>query len=251
MYRWFIGIIVCLLAAQSARADAEYADPSWATLMQTMVRFGAVDLDDPTLMDEYAIITQCDLYKAFYHDDFKWNQVRKAVKQSVSGHIAEFPMKYHFDIRLQLERYDFKGHTFKLTEKTSLQNVNTIVMFDVIGTSCGAADVSFVPRTYRAVFAAPLYITSLPIAEKDAQVMLKRMDDAGNKERFIYARFNMRAVYIEPLRKSTTKVGQDLIVKYMQSNMPKVQSARIDMRLDSLDFYDDPAMKNLVYEFQP
>jgi hypothetical protein len=220
-------------------------------MVRTMVRMNALDLSDQRLLDEYAIITECELYKAFFHDDFKWNQVRSALKDSIRTSIATFPMNYHYDLKMQLDRYDFATKFFRFTKKSLLNNINTFVLYSVEGTGCGMAEVQYIPRTYRAVVSSPLYLEGLPLTDKDARDLLARMDKDENISRIIYARFNLRTVYVEPLRKTAGRNPEGVDDKYVQSRVPEKSTVRLDVHLDSIGFYEDPQMTRLIYMYQP
>jgi hypothetical protein len=129
--------------------------------------------------------------------------------------------------------------------------VNTFVLYAVKGTDCGSADIEMIPRTFRAVLSSPFYLDSLPLAPKDAQALLKQMDGDNNTDHIIHARFNIRIVYIEPLRKEVEKRGSDINTHYRQSNVEGHNVARLDARLESIDFYEDLDHTKLVYQFQP
>ncbi|MDE1901222.1 MAG: DUF4852 domain-containing protein [Alphaproteobacteria bacterium] len=239
--------VVLLLLPAVARAD-DYAKPDWPSLTRTMVRFNAIDLSDPAILDEYAIVTECDLYKAFYSNDFKWQQVRQAVLQAARNDIATFPTAYYYDTKLQLDRYDFGANLFRFTDKSTIRNVNAFTIYSVAGTGCGGAHIKILPRTFRVVIGVPVTMDGIPLGEKDAQTLLGNMDKDGNISRIVYARFNLRITYIDPMRKMPGGQGEADI--YHQSNAPDNESVRLDAHLDSIDFYEDPQMQKLIYEAQ-
>ena len=248
MLRCFFLIILIMfsLVAGKARAD-EYAKPTWADLTRTLVRFSALNLADQNILDEYSIITECDLYKAFYRDDFKWKQVQQAVLQSARNHIAGFPTEYHYDSKFHLDRYDFKDKIFRFTQTSLIKNVNAFVIYTVEGTGCGTADVKSIPRSFRAVLADALTINGLQMPEKDGQALLKQMNEENNTDRTVYGRFYLRITYIEPLVRYASADN----VQYHQSNKQLDGAVRLDARLDAVDFYADPEMTRLLYHYQP
>jgi hypothetical protein len=242
----------CGVAFPAAASAEDYTKATWADLSRTLVRFNALTLDEAVLLDEYTIITECDLYKAFYHDDFKWNKVRQAVLTSLAMNVATYPTSYRYDVDLQLDRYDFAAKVFNFTEKSRLRNVNTFMLYSVEGNGCGASDVKFLPRTFRAVIPTPIYLDGLPLSESDAADFLKQMNLDANLDRIVHARFNLRVVGIDPIHKITFKSGADLITMYVQSKFTihDKQSVLINVRLDSIDFFEDPQMTKLVYEMK-
>jgi len=242
-----IGILLfCLLAAAPAHADS-YTKPTWPNLVRTLVRFNALNLGDDRLLDEYAIITECDLYKNFYRDDFKWNEVRQAIRQSVKMNIATFPTDYGYVTQLQLGRYDFHENLYRFTDKTTIKNVNSVLIYKVEGSPCDGVEIKLIPVVFRGILDTPFYFEGLPLASKDAEALLKQMKDDNNTDHIVYTSFNLRVVYIEPLRKGKVN-GEDQ--EYTQAGGDR-RTARLDMQLDSIDFYEDPAMTKLIYHYQP
>jgi len=225
----------------------DYAKADWPSLAKTLVRFGAIKLSDDHVLDEYAAITECDLYKAFYHDDFKWNQVRAAIKEDARDHIALFPTGYTYVTDLQLDRYDFQKSLFRFTAKSKLYNVNTFIIYSVEGTPCPDAAISAIPRTYRVVLDTPFSLEGLPLASKDGEALLQQMKDSNNDSRTIRARFNLHVVYVAPLYKD---VHAGSVKDQAQAGEEK-GNMRLDARLDSVDFFEDQDMTKLIYKFQP
>jgi hypothetical protein len=245
-----LAVLVLLLLSGSARAD-DYADISWVNLVRTLVRFNALDLSDQNLLDEYAIVSECDLYKAYFNNDFKWNQVRQAIRDSVAMNVATFPSNYHYDISMRLDRYDFAAKLFRFTEKSSLRGVNAFTLYSVTGTGCGQADVKLLPRIFRAVLSSPVYLDGLPLSEGDAEALLSRMDKNKNPDRTIYARYNFHTVYIEPLHKVEGFMETKELPHYEQAKGANPKEMRLDTQLDSVGFYEDPQMTKLIYLYTP
>lgn len=235
----------------AVRAD-EYAPPKLENFVLALARFGAIDLNDDLLLDEYAFINECPLVKEFYADDFKWNKVRGAMRESVRLNAGTFPTAFSHVAKIQLDRFDFNNRLFRFTEKSAVRNVNSISFEkenNVILTCAGHA-VKFIPISYRAVLDAPLTIEGLPMPEADAAALLERMKAAGNTDRIIRARFNMRVTYIEPLRKSMPGEALD----YRQNGMSGASRSRIlrlDTRLDSVEFFEDENLTRMVYSYRP
>jgi hypothetical protein len=233
-------LLIGLLAALPAHAQQAAADPTWPNLLHTLVRFNALDLSNPAVIDEYGAVTECKLYTSFYNDDFKWNQVRQAVRKSAQMNVATFPTDYHYDIKLQLDRYDFTTKLFRFTEKSRINNINTFAILSVEGSDCGTVNVKHLPRIFRVVVPTPIYMDGLPLAEADAKAVLKQMDDSGNSSRITYTRFNFRITYVAADKAHEIAKGTDI--------EPDV---RLDAQLDGIEFYLDPEMTKLIYKFEP
>jgi len=241
-------LLFVLITGLSAPVRAEdYAKPDWTNLLRTLIRFSALSLEDDKVLDEYALATECALYKTFYHDDFQWNRVRNTIRESVRQNVAIFPTSYTYETQLQLDRYDFKEKIFHFTPKTTIHNVNALRFYNIEGASCEGTAVKLLPTAFRAVVDVPVNVEGIPIGAQDAEDLLKHMKANGNIDRVVNAVFNLRVVYIDPLR--PTKDGDNKAL--IQGNNAEDRSVRLDVRLDSINFYQDDKQTKLIYRLQP
>jgi hypothetical protein len=125
-----------------------------------------------------------------------------------------------------------------------------MTIYSVDGTGCGQGDVKYLPRSFRVVLSAPIYLDGLPLSEGDGQALLSRMDKNNNPKRIIYVRYNLRTIYIEPLRKIEDKRG-DRKTLYIQTSDTSSKTVRFDAHLDSIGFYEDQERTKLIYQFTP
>jgi hypothetical protein len=247
MIRRLAAVCLLLLLAFPARAD-DYVKPGWPNLVRTMIHLNALDTGDDTLIDEYALITECKLYQNFYTDDFKWNQVRAAIRDSIQKHSAEFPVAYGYKNKVQLDRYDFKERLFHFTNGTVIQNVNAFLLYQTEGPDCDKARIKYVPKSFRAVLEIPFSIYGLPMQPDDAEKLLQQMKETGNNARVVYARFNLHVMFAEQLRKNFMQSGPET---YSQGGRPPSDPFKFDAHLDSVEFFTDEDMTKLIYTFTP
>lgn len=253
MMKRIISLLFLTIGFYATGAHAEdynYIKPNWPDLLRTLVRLKGIDLQDQLLLDEYVIIEECDLYKAFYSDDFKWNKVRVALSEDATENASKYPIAYRFDTRLQLDRYDFQDKIYRFSSKATLDNINTAVFYEVTGPACGKADIKYLPRIFRVVFDSSVNILGLPLLPNDAEKLLKTMESDNNSSRIVYTRFKFHVVYIEPLLKSLQSKNSSDIV-YTQATKSERREMRLDAILDAIDFYEDEAMTKLIYEYKP
>ena len=240
------GVGVLAQDAQPVLPAESYVTPGWINLLHTLLRMQALDLDDPVLLDEYATLSQCKLYQNFYADDFKWNKVRLAVAQDAKQNISTYPIAYHFDTKLQLDRYDFQKGLYRFTPKSSLSAVNTIIVYHVDGLACTKVDIKDIPKKFRVVFDSLITMPGLPLSQSDAEVLLKQMNAEGNNSHIIYTRLQFKIVYVEPWTKDVRVPDS----QYSQGPKSETNEMRLDARLDTVDFYEDEAMTKLIYQYK-
>ena len=188
-------LCVTVLATASyvsaARADS-YEKISMDNAVKTLVRFGAIDIKKEEVIDEYGMLTECKLYKKHYNDDFKWNKIRDALRQTIKQNIAIFPTGYYYDAELQLGRYDFKEKQYPFTEKSKIENVNAFTVINQQDSGCQGMGLKFRTTNYRLLLTQPLTICVLPLAEQSAHALLKRIDAGKHRDQIMLTRFNIR-----------------------------------------------------------
>lgn len=245
-----LAILTCLAAAPpSARAD-EYAKPTWSNMARVLARFNALDFSDEKLLEEYAIVTECELYTLFYRDDFRWHKVLEAVKGSLNQFSMTYPTTFAYEAELQLGRYDFKDKIFRFTEKSTIYNVNSFVLLQATPKACvGERRISFMPTVFRAALDAAIYIPGLPLSQKDSEMILELMNRDNNSSRIVKARFNLRVTYVEKFRRISSDNSQGYF--YAQDEKQENNDARLEAHLDSVEFFEDAAMKRLIYTYRP
>lgn len=250
-----VAVLLSCASGSPARADA-YVKPSTETLLNTLVRFGAIDLMQDKVLDAYTQVMDCDVYLKYFSDEFKWQKVRPVVRDHVKNEIATYPTGFRYETKVQLGRYDFKKKIYPFTEKAQRFNINAFSIDRHFSEKCRVVTLydsaKIIPTSYKFVLASPINIDGLPLDEKDGNALFNRMEKDGNVDHMVYARINLRVTFIAPI-----DFKEDLSEKEKFALRSKVlQSAtggaiRIDSRLDSIEYYEDEAMTRLVYLYRP
>jgi hypothetical protein len=238
--------LVLLLAATPACADI-YARPTWDNLIKTLVRYGALDLGDDKILDEYAVVTDCDIYHAFSGNDFKWNQVRDSLRESVQLNLSKFPASYVYEDKLALDHYDFQQQMFQFSDKNPLQKVNAFFLYRTDGLTCGGIRIHYLPRAFRAVLDESVSLPGLPLTQRSADALLRRMDANNNKDRLVYVRFNLHVNYVGHVGPNPN--GTDPV--YVQQGAGSDAPILLNAQVDTIDFYEDEHYRKLLYSYQP
>ena len=239
---------LCKLALPASAAD--YIQPSWPDLLRTLVRTKALDLNDTRLIDQYGLVTECELYMALHNDDFKWNQVRNTIRESVRMNIDSFPVTYGYEVPIDLDHYDFDQKLYVFTDMTAIKAINAFLLFEYHNPPCNNQDTTFLPRMYRAVLDAPFSLEGMPITQKDGEAMLQRMRAEGNDHHRIYARFNLTITFVAPWQRRAETNDLKSSTVYEQAGHNDVRAIHMQARLDSIDFFEDQQMTRLIHEIK-
>jgi len=247
---WLMGAMLVIGAGvpQTARAEGEYIKPNFTQILKMLMRFGAIDINDEGVLNNYAKVQECKLYKHFYRDVFRWNQVQAALRKSIRKDIKTYPTSISYDAELQLERYDFKKNIFNFTKKTTLTGVNLFTLDTSKEALCGVENIYFFPTVYNLILDQPINFKGLPLGKDDAKTIFYRLEKSGNKDHIIYTRFNMRVIYIAPLTRQLGLNGKPLDT-LTQGRAKK--TVRLDSHLDSIEFFEDKDRAKLIYSYRP
>lgn len=235
--RYIAALLVLLLAASvSGPAHAQiYGELSYATVSKTMLRFNAYNLARAEVLEDYLKINECEAYKKVYYDDFAMKTLRDTVQKTAISNATSFPDAYYFKAPMKLDRYDFTARMFRLSEKSKLYNINSFALVNmhdsdvcVIGEKLQA-----LPKSIGAVLDQPVTLEGLPISEERAQKLITDMNASGNRERQIYARFNLMVTFAPPIT--------DLPAGSVRYNM--------DAQLLTIEFFEDPEFTKPIWIF--
>jgi hypothetical protein len=248
MLKRIVFLVILLFATSPAYADI-YARPTWDNLLKTLVRYGALDLSENKILDEYAVVTDCDVYKAFSGNDFKWNRVRDDIRDSVAMNLAKFPASYAYQDKIALDHYDFNQQLFLFNDKNPLQKVNAFFLYRTDGYTCDNMHMNYLPRAFRAVLDESASLPGLPLTQRSADDLLRRMAANDNTQRLIYVRFNLHVNYVGRVSKNLDTGNTDPM--YVQAGAQNGAPVLLNSQVDSIDFYEDERYRKLLYSYQP
>lgn len=251
---FFAGLVFSLWVGGSpAPAQAEeFVKPALDSIVKTLIRFGALDIRKDEVIDIYGRVVECDIFFENYKNDFKWQKARQALRESIRRDVATFPTGYRYDTELQLARYDFKKGLYAFTDKTAQFNVNVFTMVTHKEDLCTKDSNKVLPAEYKLVLDQPVQIQGLPLSAEEGEVLLNRMNMAGNRDHIVYARFNMRVVYVAPIAERPESRGNRRITAApMVTQNIKSNAIFLDARLDSIEYFEDPDRTKLIYIYKP
>lgn len=258
MTRRFLMFFVFALVsvAMPARAE-EYVKPNAENILDTLVRFGAIDLSNDTLLDAYAQILACDLFKDFYKDEFKWQKARPVIREQVRKSVSTFPTGFRYETVLQLGRYDFAKKVYPFVEKSQRIGINVFTVDRDINRVCqyGGKDnvAAILPKRFKIVLDKPFNIIDLPLAPSEGKALAERMDRDGNKEHSIFARINLRIMFVAPIdfsKRSSEGTNFAVRTQVTQAGLDS-ESVVLDARLDSVEYFEDENFTRLIYRYRP
>lgn len=227
--RWLFVLFFSVLATQ-ANAQA-FAPLTYGNVLQSLVRFDALNLENDRILDDYAQVVDCDNFYKNYRDDFAKQARRVALRQDIKKNRMNFPDSYYFTSEMKLGEFDFKARIFALDKASQLNNVNSfaLVKLNTREKCVKGARLTFLPDEIGVTIDQPVTIQGLPISEEKAKALVANMNAVKNYNRVIYARFSMLMVYAPPI---TT----EMMTRY-----------NADAQLLSVEFFEDKQMTKPIW----
>lgn len=201
-------LLLALLAASPAMAEEDpkqgrgesFAAPTFRELALTSLMLEAFDSSSNEVIDEYAKLMYCPLYKEKFKSDFEWNSIRQELGRKLQGKREYFRTHYEVYGTVYLGRYSFETQDFPFVRDTALVNVGSLTLLSLIPRAnldirrlCGDREPSPIfPTTYLFMLQQPLTLDRLRMPMDEAEALLKRMDLMNNKERSLFIRFRVR-----------------------------------------------------------
>lgn len=242
-----------VFAPLSVQAEA-FAEPTLETIVQALIRYGALDVKEDKVMDLYGGVMVCDLYQEFYPNDFKWNKIRSYLREQIKKEVAFFPTGFRYDTELQLGKYDFKEKMYRFSRETAQFDANIFVLSTNFDDDCRPQDGLKLPNTFKLVLKDPVTIEGLAMDEEAGKILFKHLDERNNPDHLIYTRFNIGITYVAPFLQHKILTGGETNQDFRRGEgaiVTTTSDIRFDGYLDSVEYYEDPEYTRLIYRYIP
>lgn len=174
--------------------EADYQRPSLEALTRTMIRFNGTNTDLDPILDEYARVVHCDLYRRFYTNEFEWQRIRPAMRQSIEINREGFPLRYRYSGRVWLDQYDFEDEEFDLRNADDLRQLGVVWLLNGSEVPCAEDEpgsvsgdqLSYLPQRFRVRLDQPISLQSIPMSPEFGRRLLGRLTAEGNDERVVW-----------------------------------------------------------------
>lgn len=238
-------VIGLLCGSKTAFADG-FSAVTPGNLVKAFIRFGALDIRDDNVIDDYILTNECKIYNYFRQDDFKWHEVQEATRKAIRQNVEVYPTAFDYDSPMQLDRYDFENKIFRFNAGGN-RSINTFRINMPDYDMCGKSRLKTISYNVSFVLDRSIQFLGIPLDEAQAKDLLKQIEKDQNVDRIVYARFKIKVIYIQPiLKKDAGPWGKE---SYTQNGTESI--ARVDARLDAIEFYRDKERTKLIIKYVP
>lgn len=174
-----------------------YAKASFREIYQTMVIMGGIDIDKPEILTEYIKLIYCELYKKYYTDDIKWNNITKEVHSNIVDRKENYRIMYEFTEVINLGRYNFEEEIFELKKKSKMKNVGSVLLLTDrdFKPYCPIEDEDYLfPSNVALVLTEPLNMTRLKVPRNNLKQLLSSLESEENAAKAVYARIRFKVI---------------------------------------------------------
>lgn len=233
----FMMVMAAMIAPSQAQETIGrgYSTSDYRSLLQTYM--GLYNAGNPTdeMLDEYAEMTYCELYKAHYNDDFEWAGVRRSIRNGFTASQSTINRHYEIVTDIKLGRYDLEEKHFPILEEDKLKNIGKLSMYLPEGAfrycERGRSYPKYIPSRFFLVLPKPINLTNIPIPEKDARTLVNYITLSETGQRTLYLRFRAEIIDYHTVAPGTHTEGY------------------VDFHghLTSVDVFLDPELSQKVY----
>ena len=203
---------------------------------------GALDIRNDKTVDNFVLINDCDLYKKYIIDDFKWEEVRKATRKYIKGHVSEYSDRFKIVIPLDLGRYDTERQGFDLVNYTKIENMKRVKIGGNNKSVCGKDwAIPYYPKNAVLVLNKPYSYSFLKMEESLAKSFIERYNktkpsiplEFSQKTygRPVFARIRMRFLEYQDIHKE----------------LYETPSAVMFGRVDGIDIFQNADETGLIF----
>ncbi len=97
-----------------ATSYASYVEPSYQNLARAYWALSIHDLDNDQAIDNFLAITECQIYKTYFKNEFEWAKVRNLSRKYLEQNRRYFSTRFVSVQPIMLNRYDMEKERFEL-----------------------------------------------------------------------------------------------------------------------------------------
>lgn len=179
--------------------EPTYIRMSYANLFRLAWAHHLFKVTDKEALDAYLKVTECNLYKKYYQNEFEWEKIRKAAISYFDTYEQETPKYYEYVQPLALGRYDSELQGFPLEKAAEYISLRTLQVANYKSgeTPCGQLNVDMYKYPSSAVvnIISPLSLTFVRVPKDLAEQYIAWRSSQGLKtasDRQAFIRYRLR-----------------------------------------------------------
>ena len=179
--------------------DHTYMQMSYQNLYKLAWGHDAFGIDNVDALNAFLMITECNLYRKFFQNEFEWEKIRIATKDYLKNAQGKAPRYYEYVQPIHMGRYDYALQGFPLIDSNNFkaQKNFQFASFRSGETECGEMDIDYdvYPATAVLSVSSPLNLSFIRVPHNLAQKYIEWRAKQGNLDetrRQAYIRYRIR-----------------------------------------------------------
>lgn len=144
-----------------------YEDITRQSLAKLYWRLGALDVNNKDHVDTFMRITECDIFKDYFYDEFQWEKIRQRARNFLSENAELFTARYKFVQPLRFGEYDIAKGLFHITEDFQIDSITKyeVASLNLSEKLCGSfyKEIKNYPGALIATLSQPFTLKAIPM----------------------------------------------------------------------------------------
>lgn len=228
--------------------EDSFVEPSYQNLARLYWNLGILDINDAEIVDNYLMITDCDLYHNYKKNDLEWRDIRDMARASIRRNHKSWSTSFRVTIPLYLRDYHPDEEYFDVDMALSAVNAARRIetyFYRELSTCRKSGEINGYPRNLVLFLNRPFSLPEVPVEKELARLFLDEVNTVNKKanEAAIKNKINpenLRLAYLE--------------IFFKVHSFKEVINTRIGLQavvftqLDHMRVYADLNREKLLYE---
>lgn len=247
---FILSLVLCLFispARAQNQAPRHYAPLSMQNLSKLYWAIDRLDISNVKAIDNFMLINECELYKAYYDNELERPKIRESAKELIQSDISKFPLRFEFTLPLQFADYDAQKQHFEILEPYKVRKARLMdtQALDAKEEICGEkSEIEQYPRHVFLELNRPLTFENVPMPQERADLFIQERLKAAQER-------NLGAQSRDDIydARDAHMVLNVKIYGYEQDRKSRASKAVAHLRgvLESIDIYDNQEKTELLY----
>lgn len=200
-------------AADRETMDANPRVPALTDLIDVLLAQNALNLKDSAILDDLVLIRECPLWTESRADEFRWQELRAALRQSLAANRIRPPETLYWMFPATLGEYDFSNGRFPLYGNAVPKDLDQLTLDGQREATCDNQQPRVVPTLFWLRFSDKLTRDFIDLTPPHAKAFLRNLDSVQEEVRTQLRQDKALARRRNPFSAPTIPAGRQIYVQ--------------------------------------
>ncbi len=192
-FLYLVIVFLCFIRPVAAADQDAYAPLTPKTLAQLYWAMEVHRTDNFGALDEFALLTQCQIYNDFHENEVEWAEIRKALQAVVTKEKPTYQKNFSLTYPMNILPYDIENRNFPLNPDQAFINTDRLEvrLFQSQKQICGIdpQQLIYITPHFIVKFLDPLTIDKVPLKSETAKDLIQQYP-----QRIVYIKLSLEAL---------------------------------------------------------